>query len=604
MIYSPFEFAGSMQIGTVDSVSPVEIYVKLLGEAPESIALNTGVPRTFPRVHDYLLVPIGDGFLVGQVDWITIGESVVPSKQGEDTASLVELPYSQRKLRLIPLGKLRIQTDEEKYVFRRGSEALPSVGEAVMLPSQSQLRGIIESACETSTVRIGTSPFAGNAAVRVNPDKLFGRHLAVLGNTGSGKSCTVAGLIRWSLTQATKESDDPNVNARFIVLDPNGEYSRAFKQNDPDVPARIFKVNADNNESPLRVPLWFWNSEEWGSFTHARPGAQLPLLKRALREVKVGRSPNDNLTSEQEKLFLRRFLSNRLKFLQTQMNLGPQGISPNAMGSHLRAFKEDIEDQSERFPNHALSKILESISSVLNEKSSPFPDKHTGRTVDNFKAFSDRSLKPIVDSFLETIDDFGGIIFHEGPSEDVPLPFKGTDLADHLELLAEQEGMSQFIDFLVARIRTLLADSRFSSVVDDESTSLKQWLSDYIGDNSIDDPKIRIIDLSLVPSEHVLIVTAVIARVIFEAHQRYAEVKKNFPPNRAGNGRSAHLHQEVQRVRRIQGSLNHLLPSIRTNRQRGTKVRSQLGPIFAATFGVIANCPVSMQLIPPPSNQQ
>ena len=38
--------------------------------------------------------------------------------------------------------------------------------------------------------------------VHVNPDKLFGRHLAVLGNTGAGKSCTIAGLVRWSLEAA------------------------------------------------------------------------------------------------------------------------------------------------------------------------------------------------------------------------------------------------------------------------------------------------------------------------------------------------------------------------------------------------------------------
>lgn len=49
---------------------------------------------------------------------------------------------------------------------------------------------------------IGNSPLVGNAKVMIDPDRLFGRHLAVLGNTGSGKSCSVAGLIRWSLESA------------------------------------------------------------------------------------------------------------------------------------------------------------------------------------------------------------------------------------------------------------------------------------------------------------------------------------------------------------------------------------------------------------------
>ncbi len=75
--------------------------------------------------------------------------------------------------------------------------------------------------------------------------------MAVLGNTGSGKSCSVAGLVRWSIEAVKKEkektepfedqrndkerktveqsSSNDSVNCRFIVLDPNGEYFEAFK---------------------------------------------------------------------------------------------------------------------------------------------------------------------------------------------------------------------------------------------------------------------------------------------------------------------------------------------------------------------------------------
>ena len=72
-----------------------------------------------------------------------------------------------------------------------------------MLPTETQLRSIVESG-ERRRVKIGTSPLAGDAEVCVDPNRLFGRHLAVLGNTGSGKSCSVAGLIRWSLEQALR----------------------------------------------------------------------------------------------------------------------------------------------------------------------------------------------------------------------------------------------------------------------------------------------------------------------------------------------------------------------------------------------------------------
>ena len=67
MSYTPLELAGGLQIGTVDFVSPDEIRVILISEAPESIALNAGVPRPFPRVNDYLLIPVDENSLVGQV---------------------------------------------------------------------------------------------------------------------------------------------------------------------------------------------------------------------------------------------------------------------------------------------------------------------------------------------------------------------------------------------------------------------------------------------------------------------------------------------------------------------------------------------------------
>jgi hypothetical protein len=102
----------------------------------------------------------------------------------------------------------------------------------------------------------------------VDPDKIFGRHLAVLGNTGSGKSCSVAGLIRWSLDTAAAERSKvgkpERPNARFIILDPNGEYSQAFADDPASV--RIFRVPPlQDQENALKVPAWLWNGSEWST---------------------------------------------------------------------------------------------------------------------------------------------------------------------------------------------------------------------------------------------------------------------------------------------------------------------------------------------------
>ena len=82
MSQAPFEQAESLRIGTVDFVSPDEIKVALDIEAPESVALNAGSPRPFPRVNGYLLIPVDEGFLVGQVEWLTVERSAFPSGVG------------------------------------------------------------------------------------------------------------------------------------------------------------------------------------------------------------------------------------------------------------------------------------------------------------------------------------------------------------------------------------------------------------------------------------------------------------------------------------------------------------------------------------------
>jgi len=271
---SPLEYAESLHVGTVEFVSPSEVKVCLDIEAPGSVALNTGTPRPFPRVNGYVLIPNDDGYMVGQVEWLTIEPSTYPKRRGMMDFGLVDLPYPLRKLSLNPVGTLRKKNDSvgnETYSFKQGVESFPTVGDNVLIPTQIQLRNIVESG-ENRRVKIGTSSLAGNADVFVDPDRLFGRHLAVLGNTGSGKSCSVAGLIRWSLetaeTAETAKKTKDKPNARFIVLDPNGEYERAFSNEKGILKPRIYQVDPKPDMSQLQVPIWFWDSSEW-RFVHS-----------------------------------------------------------------------------------------------------------------------------------------------------------------------------------------------------------------------------------------------------------------------------------------------------------------------------------------------
>ncbi|MEI6425447.1 MAG: ATPase, partial [Lentisphaerota bacterium] len=126
MSQSPFQRAESLRIGTVDFVSPDEIKVALDIEAPESVALNAGGPRPFPRVNSYVLIPVDDGYLVGQIEWLTVERLAFPKRRGMQDFGLIDLPYPLRKMSLNPLGILRKKStkpeEDEDYSFHRGAD--------------------------------------------------------------------------------------------------------------------------------------------------------------------------------------------------------------------------------------------------------------------------------------------------------------------------------------------------------------------------------------------------------------------------------------------------------------------------------------------------
>lgn len=392
MSQTPFEQASSLVIGTVEFVSPDEIKIAIDIEAPDSMALNTGGPRPFPRVNEYLLIPVEQGFLVGQVEWITIERSPFPKRKGMQDFGLIDLPYPLRRLKLNPLGTLRPLHSGKNFEFTRGCEVLPSVGTPAILPTDEQLQAIVESG-EKKRVCIGTSPVANNAKVYVDPDRLFGRHLAVLGNTGSGKSCTVAGLIRWCIEEAAQKTEQKSPNARFIILDPNGEYSKAFSNKDDTIKTRIFKVNPADGEFPLKVPLWFWNSSEWCAFTQASAKTQRPLLRRALREVKAGRDINE-VSTEEQKLELRRYLSSQLISINNDIRSNAIKTDATKFGFRLRAISMDLQTKMSEFPNYEIDEINTAITSALNSAYNSF--EKDGKIIEYYQAFTESQVKEIV----------------------------------------------------------------------------------------------------------------------------------------------------------------------------------------------------------------
>ena len=513
MLSSPFDFAGSLHVGTVIFVSPDEIKVQLEVDAPDSIALNAIKPRAFPRINGYLLIPSDAGYLVGQVGWITIENSQYPKRKGLQDFGLIDLPFPMRKLSLTPLGILQ-KISDDAFEFHRGIEAFPSVGDDVLFPTNEQMSAIVTSG-KNLRVKIGTSPLAGNADVKIDPDRLFGRHIAVLGNTGSGKSCSVAGLIRWSM-EATNAK---NPNAHFIILDPNGEYTSTFH----DISGT--KIFSATNEPMLQIPFWLWNAEEWCAFTQASGKIQAPFLRRALKEIKTGQSAETS-SPEEQILNFRRYLYQ--KHISINLHINTDAIKNDAtkIGFYLKAIWNDLNLKKDMFSSSSakIQTLQEQLRTTLTTSYKSFVDRNSGKNVEYYTAFSEESIRAVDASILALLEDFGGIILEKNMGDDCPIPFEASALADYMQELAIQENLSQFTDFLVMRIRTMQADAKIKNIMGaDKQISLCDWLNEYIGDS--EHGQITIVDLSLIPSEIVHIVTSVIARIVFEALQRYRKIQ-------------------------------------------------------------------------------
>lgn len=515
---SPLANADSLRIGSVDFVSPDEIKVVLDIEAPNDIALNTGFPRPFPRINGYAIIPNETGFLVAQIEWITIERSQYPKRKGIQDFGIIDLPFPLRKMSLNPLGILREKINNidrnNNYTFSRGIELYPTVGDPVLLPTQAQLKSIVESG-NNRRVNIGVSPLAGNAQVSVDPDKLFGRHLAILGNTGSGKSCSTAGVIRWSIEAAQKETKE-KVNARFIILDPNGEYTTAFSDLDN---IRVYGVEKDDlrHIKQLKVPLWLWNSDEWVSFTNASTKTQRPTLIQALRSVRSGIVDNVKMPSHS----MRNFLSTLVTTVSLEMKSGsPWGTFPRPKNfcEKLSKWKTAINNNDEfsEKENEAITALRDLINELLENRTGPYPHYD----------FTKEEIENLLILMKEAHHAFGGSDTDFLPIDaDVPLPFEGDNLIRSIEANAEIMGTSEYIETLIMRIKTLLSDSKLNKVISTEDNlTLEQWINEYICSTDTTNSSITVIDLSLMPAELIFIVTSVIARLTLETLQRYRKI--------------------------------------------------------------------------------
>jgi uncharacterized protein len=514
---SLIEKLADFRIGEITTVSPIRFDAKLAHEAPQGVALNTGEPLLFPKINSFVLIPTDGVTVVGQITFLGIRAERFDPKRNDPT--LVPLVQPSRVIEITPIGTLvkRVKGKSDEYELSRGIDRFPSIGDPVNLPSSQQLKSLVESHSEDDCLAIGSAVHATGASVRVNPDKIFGRHLAVLGNTGSGKSCSVASLIRTSITAAT-DARKKSPNSRFIVLDPNGEYAEAFK----DLPGcKVLKPEPGENESPFYLPAWMWNSQEWFAFARAQAGAQQPILLKALRDLRSGSSlsPQDPIAP------FRRSLRSFHHLLSQAIATEEYLKSGRCISVHttLRSLSQRLAD----FPtDHPQVNEIQALANQAQAASANSTRTDGPKTFYNILEF--RVLRAVVAAIEALQLAAPASIESDAPYEDLPKEFPVKDLPDYLEALTLTDEFSRsadFVGFMRNRIRYSLLNERLKPITAPGSAiTLQDWLETYLGKE--DETKLVIVDLSLVPADVLHLMVAVFARLILEALQRHRKTHK------------------------------------------------------------------------------
>lgn len=503
---SPTEDEARLVIGAVEEVSPGRIVIALELDAPHATALIAGHPISFPRIGGFVIIPTEVGRVVAVVTWIGIERASYPKRPGLKDFGLIDLPFPLRRMALTPLGTLGGGATR----LERGVSVFPSVGDPARLPTPGETLALVQAESPDDRVEIGRSVVARTATVTVDPNRLFGRHLAVLGNTGSGKSCSVAGVIRWSL-DAAEQASGRSARARFIVLDPNGEYRRAF--DGLSTPTRVLQVPPpDAPAGALKVPAWFWNSHEWVSFVQAAPGAQRPVLLHALRDLRAGGTTEVDIAAK-----LARNLHGFRAMLRSAVQGGPEVFAHWRGALDCKRALAGVVAASSDYESALDAVTKASVDAATAAAQSLFDSK------DQYEVFTQLELETVIAALDDAYDALPEIRSPPGASEDAPIPFVVEDLLDHIEFLAEVHpsfsDTARYLGSLTMRISSLLGDPRIRDVIGaDANEPLDSWLDGFLGG---EEGAITVVDLSLVPSEIVQLVTGVIARILFEALRRH-----------------------------------------------------------------------------------
>lgn len=453
-----------------------------------------------------------DGILfVGEVgSYVSIyeiGRTIIAEIVGVDektqTTNSGELikPNSKRQVYLNLIGEII----EDKFFF--GVSKMPLIFSAVYMISQNELVTMLEVGKEELPINeesnntrsvllnIGKSVIFSDYDVKVNIDKFFGFHFAVFGNTGAGKSNTIARIIQNIFVKKNYSAK----GAKFVIIDSNGEYNKAFsKLTEVNPQIRHSLMTTDENDTKkFAIPVWALTADDWATLLHASEKTQMPVLKRA---IDIARIFYNTETPNKE-------LKNHI-LASTLLGIIQSSDSSPSKSDKLKAIitKFGTEDLNMDTPVSTSKNLRQAVAINYGNLSDE-------ETVISFLA---RFIKP--DIITEN-------------SVKKMIPYSLEDFGEAVEFATLYEGsissqrIQEYTATLMTRLQTLSEGIQGQILTKTEYESVDEYVNMLLGENQIVD-----IDISTLDDASAEVVTKVLAKLLLDYLKR-SETKADTPIN-------------------------------------------------------------------------
>lgn len=207
-------------------------------------------------------------------------------------------------------GKIAIIGEIVGDTFIPGVISKPSFKSLVRIIKMPELEIMLgkQEVKDINKFLLGYSSIYTNYKINIPTNKFFSNHFAVLGNTGSGKSCSVARIIQNIFTT----SEYLPVRSKFMIFDAYGEYVQAFANLSaisPMINTKVYTTDIkDKIYELLRIPLWLLDVDDIALLLGATTPLQLPIIEKALKLAPVFKGTSEEVVKLRNDIISRAIL--------------------------------------------------------------------------------------------------------------------------------------------------------------------------------------------------------------------------------------------------------------------------------------------------------